>query len=172
MVKPKDLKRRAIYIYLPSEEIAKEWKRLAKKAEVSISKFVQEHVENSLSQEDVKKYVSRARLIRQVEELQEENRKLLEENRILKSAYEKLEGELKYYRAKPFLELQEGRREYERELIELFKKKGEVTNEEILDTLGISPRETVLVKAISKQLQNLEAYGLVEPTFNGWRWLG
>ena len=169
MVKPIDLKKRAIYVYLPSEEMAEEWKKLAKESGVSISKFVQEHVENSLRQEKGKKFVY---LIKKIEELQEENKKLREENRILKAAYEKLEEELKHYRAKPFLELQEGSRFYEKELVKVLKEKKKVSNEELLEILGVNPKQTELIKAISKQLQNLEAYGLVEPTFDGWRWLG
>lgn len=172
MVKPIDLKKRAIYVYLPSEEMAEEWKKLAKEAGVSVSKFVQEHVENSLRQEKDKKFVSRANLIKKIEELQEENKKLRETNRILKAAYEKLEEELKHYRAKPFLELQEGSRFYEKELVKVLKEKKKVSNEELLEILGVNPKQTELIKAISRQLQNLEAYGLVEPTFDGWRWLG
>ncbi len=80
-----------MYVYLPSEEIVEEWKSLAKNARTSISKFVFEHVENSLKQEEENSYVSRAELIKQMKELEEENAKLKEENRILKIAYERLD---------------------------------------------------------------------------------
>jgi len=172
LIKTKTIKERAIYVYLPSHEIVDEWKKLAKEAGTSISKFVQEHVENSLQQEKGKGYVSRANLIRKVKEMQDENSKLREENRILKSAYERLNEELKQYRAKPFLEEYEGIRAYEKELIKVLRERKEVGNEELLEALGISPQQTEFIKAVSKQLHNLEAYGLVESTFRGWRWIG
>ena len=48
MVKNKELKKRAIYVYPPSE-MAEKWKKTASKASTSISKFVIEHVENSIN---------------------------------------------------------------------------------------------------------------------------
>ncbi|MEM3118945.1 MAG: hypothetical protein QW136_11190, partial [Nitrososphaerales archaeon] len=60
VVKNKQLTKRAIYVYLPNVRMANEWKRLAEKSRVPISKFVVEHVENSLKQEDKKGYASRA----------------------------------------------------------------------------------------------------------------
>ena len=50
--KTETIKQRAIYVYLPSIEMAEEWKKRAEKAGISISKFVIEHVENSLRQEE------------------------------------------------------------------------------------------------------------------------
>jgi len=42
------IKERAVYVYLPNEGKAKEWKKRAKSGRTSVSKFVYEHVENSL----------------------------------------------------------------------------------------------------------------------------
>lgn len=170
--KTKTIKERAIYVYLPTKKMVNEWKELADEADMSISKFVQEHVENSLQQEKRKAYESRSNLIRKIKELQDENSQLREENRVLQSAYERLDEELKQYRAKPFLEEREGTRSYEKELIKTLRGRGEVTREELLDALGIERKEMEAVKSVDKQLRNLEEYGLVEPTFNGWRWLG
>ena len=47
MVKKKELKQRAIYVYPPTD-MANNWKKCAEKSSTSISKFVIEHVENSL----------------------------------------------------------------------------------------------------------------------------
>lgn len=171
-IKTETIKQRAIYVYLPSEEIVEEWKRLANEAKISISKFVFEHVQNSLAQEKEDSYVSRAQLIKQIKELSEENSKLKEENRILKTAYERLDDELKHYRAQPFIETQyEGIRVYEKELVKLLKERKSVDNYELLDLLEIDPKDTEMVKAIYKQLESLQAYGLVEETINGWRWI-
>ena len=42
----------AIYVYLPTVGMADQWKSMADKSKISISKFVIEHVENSLKQEE------------------------------------------------------------------------------------------------------------------------
>ncbi|HKW05866.1 MAG TPA: hypothetical protein VJN71_11245 [Nitrososphaerales archaeon] len=47
----KELKKRSIYIYFPSTKIADEWKGRAAKQTLSNSKFVVEHVLESLRQE-------------------------------------------------------------------------------------------------------------------------
>jgi hypothetical protein len=36
---------------------------------------------------------------------------------------------------------------------------------------GINPTEFELVKAVSKQLEDLEAYGMIEATSKGWKWI-
>jgi hypothetical protein len=47
-----------------------------------------------------------------------------------------------------------------------------IDSDHLLRLLRIDPRETSLVKAVSNQLENLEAYGLVEKTRRGWKWTG
>ncbi|MEM2760187.1 MAG: hypothetical protein QXU32_10810 [Nitrososphaerales archaeon] len=172
VVKNKQLTKRAIYVYLPNVRMANEWKRLAEKSRVPISKFVVEHVENSLKQEDKKGYASRAELLKQLKQKDEEIAKLKQENRLLKMLTDNLDRDLKLYRAKPFLEEEfEGVRAYARELIQLLKKNKTVDSDHILHELGIKPKDAELVKAINKQLEYLQAYGLVEPTARGWRWI-
>lgn len=173
MVVPnKALKQRAIYVYLPSLEMADEWKRLAEKAGVPISKFVAEHVENSLRQEDKTGYLSRVKMIKQLREKDEEIVKLRDENRLLKTLVEKLDIELKRYRAQPFLEEEfQGARAYDRELVSLLKRRKMIDSDRLLSELGVDPREADIVKAVNIQLQNLEAYGLVESTARGWKWI-
>ncbi|MFA9436633.1 MAG: hypothetical protein ACEROO_05870, partial [Candidatus Bathyarchaeota archaeon] len=50
--KTKTIKQRAIYIYLPSLDMTADWKRRAKEQGSSISKFVVERVEESISREE------------------------------------------------------------------------------------------------------------------------
>lgn len=170
--KTKTIKERAIYVYLPSHEMVRDWKRRADEADVSISKFVIEHVQNSITQEEPG-FKPRTELIKRLRTAEEELQQLHAENKMLRSAYERLDEELKRYRAQPFLEENfTGLREYSRELIETLRKKGTIPKDELLDALGINPRNTDLVKALTKQLQNLQAYGLIEETVRGWRWRG
>ena len=50
--KTKTIKERTLHIYLPSIEMVDEWKYLAKSEGMSLSKFVQEHVQDNLLQQD------------------------------------------------------------------------------------------------------------------------
>lgn len=177
VVKTGQLTNRAIYVYLPTVDMADEWKSLADKAGLSISKFVIEHVEDSLKQEQEKaRFTSRAELQRQLREKDEEIARLNQDNRLMKMLSENLDRELKKYRAKPFSEGNEakfeGTREYDRELIEILRNNVTIDSDSLLKELGIRPKESELVKAINRQLRNLQAYGLLVPTARGWRWLG
>ena len=172
MGKTKSIKQRSIYVYLPSLEAVKDWKGKAKKTNVSISQFVIEHVSNSLRQEEGEEaYKPRAELIQQLRERDEQIEKLTRESEVLKLALERVEGELRRYRAEPFLDDDfRGIRGYDRRLVELLKKGEAVDSDHLLRLLKINPRETALVKAVSRQLENLEAYGLVQKTRRGWKW--
>lgn len=76
-----------------------------REAGVSISKFVVERVEDSIRREEGEEgYLSRFELIKRLRNVEEELKKLRDENRLLKRLVENLEGELRRYRARPFLE--------------------------------------------------------------------
>ena len=175
VVASKALKDRSIYVYLPTVQQASEWKALAEKAKLPISKFVLEHVENSLKQEDKKRFESRAELQKQIREKDEEIAKLQQDNRLLKMLTDNLDKELKKYRAKPFAEDNgsfTGIREFDKDLIELVRKTGSIDSDRILKELGISARDTDMVKAVNRQLSSLQSYRLIEPTPRGWKWIG
>jgi hypothetical protein len=84
--KTETIKDRAIYVYLPSLEMAEDWKRRAEKAGVSIPRFMVERVEDSIRREEG--YLSRAELVKRLRSAEEELRKLREENRLLKRLVE------------------------------------------------------------------------------------
>jgi hypothetical protein len=174
LAKTKSINARYVYAYLPSAEMVRDWKAIAKKSNISISQFVYEHVTNSLQQEEGEKnYKPRAELIEELRRKDETIEKLIRENEITKLALERVESELRRYRAEPFLEDNfRGIRKYDKRLIEVLKE-GEVVDDDcLLRALRIKMRETDLIKAVSNQLNNLEAYGLVEKTRRGWRWIG
>ena len=171
--KTETIKERSIYVYLPSNEMVKAWKKRAKKQGVSISKFVIEHVENSLQQEEDPTYKPRGDLVKEINELRDQIKELSDDNRQKKIVIERLDNELRKYRAEVFLEERfEGVRKYDKELIGILKRRGVVDSDGLLKDLGIDPRDSNLVIAVSKQLENLEAYGLVSSTKRGWRWNG
>ena len=167
------IKERSIYVYLPSTEMVDDWKSKSEKSGVSISKFVMDRVEDSLKREEREEegYLSRIELIRKLKAAEEEGTKTSEENRLLKKLVENLDKELKRYRMKPFAEEGfEGKRSFDRDLIDLLKKGGSHSQEEILAHLDVDPSDAEMVKAVSRQLEALEAYSLVEYSGRGWRW--
>ncbi len=172
MGKTETIKKRAIYVYLPSVEQKERWEEYASRQGTSISKFVAEHVENSLRQEEEPSYKSRGDLWRMVRELKEQLDKVTREKKVLELALERLEAELRRYRAQPFLEEDfMGVRGYQKELVEILREGKVVGSDEILSRLGIDPPEQEAVKAVAKQLENLEGYGLVKSSPKGWKWI-
>lgn len=172
--KTETIKRRAVYVYLPSITMVEEWKSLADKAGVSISKFVVERVEDSLRREEGEEgYLSRRELIKRLSKSEDELKELRKENRLLRKLADNLDNELKRYRAEPFLKDEfKGLRRFDRELIDLLRKGGTYTGEEILSHLIIDPSDANLVKAVNRQLEILESYDLVEYVGRGWKWKG
>jgi hypothetical protein len=171
--KTKTIKQRSIYVYLPSTKMARNWKSKAEKAGISISKFVMDRVEDSLKTEEGEEegYLSRIELIKKLKAAEEDRKKTSEENRLLKRLVENLDRELKRYRTRPFAEEGfEGRRSFDKELIDLLRKGGSHSQEDILAHLNVDPSDAEMVKAVSRQLQALEAYALVEYSGRGWRW--
>jgi hypothetical protein len=171
--KTETIKERSIDVYLPSLEQKEKWKKHAEKLGVSISKFVIEYVENSLRQEEEPEFKSRSELWKENNELKQQVQELSRQCRLLDTVVDKLEQELKTYRGKPFLEERfEGVRSYEKELVDLLKSKDIVTDGELFSHLGIAPSDGDAVRAIGKQLERLETFGLVASSSRGWKWTG
>src|SRR5437667_317107 len=158
---------------MPSSAMAEDWKARARKANTSISEFIFEHASNSLRQEEGEEgYKARTELIGELRAKDESIKKLSRENEILNLALERVENELRRYRAEPFLEQDfRGVRAYDKKLIELLRRGDAVDSDHLLQKLKIDPRDTPLVKAVDNQLRNLEAYGLAEKTRRGWKWV-
>jgi len=170
--KTETIKARSIYVYLPSIEQKGRWEETARKQGVSVSKFVVEHVEDSLKKEGDSTFRSRDELLREVRELNEQLEWVGKEKRVLEIAIDRLEEELRRYRAQPFLDENfTCVRRYQEELVDLLRGSAVISSEDLLSRLGIQPSEHEAVKAMSKQLENLEAYGLVKSSPKGWRWV-
>jgi len=174
MGKTDTIKERSIYVYLPSLEMVEDWKRRAERAGTSISKFVVERVEDSMRREEGEEgYVSRLELVNRLRNAEEELKRLRSDNRMLRRLVENLDKELKRYRAKPFLEEDfEGVRRFDKELINVLRRGGTYSDEDILSHLNIDLTDLEFVKAVNRQLAVLEEYGLVEFSGKGWKWKG
>jgi len=111
-------------------------------------------------------------LWKEIKRLREELKETARQKRLLDLVVDKLEKEVRRYRAQPFLQTDfEGVRNFQKELIEALREGGVISSEELLARLEIDPLEHEAVKAIYKQLEILQAYGLVEPSPRGWRWM-
>jgi hypothetical protein len=163
-------KSRYVYLYLPSATDKARWERMAQEAGAPLSKFIIEVVESSLSDET--DFKPRGELVKEIGKLGSENKLLRDDLNQKKIVIEKYESELRRYRNQAFVENKfEGVRKHNRELIEALKRGLVLDSYKILEDLGIDPNDSQLVKAISNQLEELEAFGLVISTQRGWRWI-
>ena len=103
--------------------------------------------------------------------LQEENLDLQKRCKMLDTVVERLENELRDYRVRPFVDDTFGVRQYQSELINLFKRRGVVRKDEILTSLGIEPSDSVMIKGIRKQISGLEEYGIIKDVGARWKWM-
>ena len=169
MVKKKELKQRAIYVYPPAD-MASNWKKRAETSSTSISKFVIEHVENSLrlAEDD---YRSRSTVLEENRQLRESLDKKEKRNHHLELLIEKLEEDLQIHRSRLFTDTPNtGTRTYDKQLINILREPGAHNTDTILKRLQVKPTNTEVIKAISTQIENLEAYGLLRNTGKGWTW--
>ncbi len=66
----------------------------------------------------------------------------------------------------------DGVREYSKEIITILKRCSVIDSYKLIEELGIDIKDSEIIKTISKQLEELEGYGLVASTKRGWKWLG
>lgn len=157
-------------MYLPSLVMRERWKQTADNKEMTLSKFVVESVENQIKENE--QVQTRSDLLKKIDVLEAENVELRRKKNQLNIVIDKLNEDLRIYRMKPFLEEGfTGVRKIEQRLVNLLKSKKSVNADEIHREIGINPRDSDAMKAIGKQLQQLEAYGLVEKTYEGWAWI-
>lgn len=164
-------KSRYVYLYLPTIEDKHRWQVLADEAGIPLSKFIIQVVESKLVEES--DFKPRGELVLEIDKLKRENKDLRDDLKQKKIVLEKYENELKRYRSEAFfVDKFQGVREYNKEIIAILKRSGVVDNYKLLEELGINLTEVDLVKAISKQLEDLEAFGIVTSTQRGWKWIG
>jgi hypothetical protein len=169
MVAP-GLKARYVDVYLPSENAKLEWEEEAKKAGLPMSKFVFAAVEAFRTARDE---TPRSDMVRELAEVKEEAQKLRSELKMKTLLLEKLEADVYKARYASFQEVEmgEGTRRHDQELINILKRGKALEGYSILKELAIDPGETEAVKLVNNQLESLRRFGLVEETAKGWRWI-
>lgn len=165
---------RTINVYLPTFEMKEKWKEFAEKSDQSISKFVIEHVTNSLNHEKESPSVeTRIQLIKDKKQLENENLELLKQNKLLENLCERQEKDIRNRAVQPFLQEDfSGVRQYSENLVRLFKVCKDVRKEDIYDRLKIDPGDKDAIAAVQIQIDNLERYGLLKDVGGKWRWKG
>ena len=164
------LKARYVDVYLPSEAAKRQWEGDAKKAGMPLSRFVFEAVEAFRATKNEK---PRSDFVKELAEAKEDLQKLRSELKLKNMLLEKLEGDVYKARYESFKEIEigEGTRRHDEELIKILKRGKAVEGYTILKELGIDPRDTEAVKLVNNQLESLRRFGLVDEKSNGWRWI-
>ena len=128
-------------------------------------------IEERLAEDE--EFKPRHKITKELEDLKKEVKALRGDLRQKEIVLERYEAELKRYRAQPFQEDDyRGIRSYSKQLVDILKARGSLDSYKILEALGIDPRESDLVKAISKQLEELEGYGFIKADGRSWHWIG
>jgi hypothetical protein len=162
---------RYVWLYLPSKAEKARWKGLAENAKSNLSQFCISIIEERLA-EDEEGFQPRREVMKALKVLKDENKALRDDLRQKEIVLERYESELKRYRAQPFQEQDyRGMRGYSKELVDFLKGRDQADSYKILEALGIDPRESELVKAVSRQLEELEAYGMVKTDGRSWQWI-
>lgn len=160
-----------MWLYLPSKADKERWQAKADKARAPLSKWAIEIIESTLAENE--EFKPRREIMLELEALKKENKALRDDVRQKSIVMERYEGELKKYRSQSFLTNDYlGMRPYNKEIVYLLKSRGQADSYKILEALGIDPRESELVRAVSKQLEELEAFGFIETDGRSWKWIG
>ncbi len=168
MVKPD--RSRYIWLYCKSREQKEQWQALAEKADTPLSAWCASIIEERLAEDNG--LMPRHKLAKDLESLRADNESLREDLRRKELVLERYEAELRRYRAEPFQGEQfAGIRPYSKELVEILKARGHVGSYQILELLGIGPGEAEAIKAVSKQLEELEKFNLIKADGKGWQWI-
>jgi hypothetical protein len=164
----KDQMDKTISFYFPTKELLDDWKKAADTYGSSLNNYIFEMAERGRSEEDS----SRPDLVRENSDLKDANRKLEEELKLLKINIDTMQAENYKLRFAGFDKIDsEAPKKYDAALVSMLKKGKVLDSVEILDNLGIDPRDGQTVKLVSNQLEELRRFGLVRETHNGWRWV-
>ncbi|MDM7912432.1 MAG: hypothetical protein QUS09_04980 [Methanotrichaceae archaeon] len=169
MVKPD--RSRYIWLYCKSRAQKEQWQALADKAKTPLSTWCTAIIEERLAEEE-NGFRPRQKILKDMEALKTENKALRDDLRQKEIVLQRYEAELRRYRAQPFQADQfEGVRNYSKELVDILKAHSHVGSYQILELLGIGPGEAEAIKAVSRQLEELEKFNLIKADGKGWQWI-
>ncbi len=168
MVRPD--RSRYIWLYCKSRAQKEQWQALADEAKTPLSAWCVSIIEERIAEEAGGQ--PRRKALKELETLKTENKALHDDLRQKEIVLQRYEAELRRYRAEPFQADQfKGVRSYSKELVDILKARGHVGSYEILELLGIGPGEAEAIKAVSKQLEELEKFNLIKADGKCWQWI-
>lgn len=168
MVKPD--RSRYIWLYCKSKAQKEEWQALAEKADSPLSAWCAAIIEERVAEDEGG--LPRQKVMMELKTLKDENAALREELRQKETVLSRYEAELRRYRSEPFLQDDfKGIRPYSEELVKILKRRGHIDGYALLELLGIKPNEPEAIKAVSKQLEELERFGLARTDGASWQWI-
>lgn len=157
-------KNRCIQIITRSDSQKSKLEKLARKNGTSLSKYLLNLIESAVSEE------SKPNVPDQSNKLLEEIATLKEDLRIKTKLLEKYEDDYVRQRAKDFLEPNfRGVRSLDINLLCAIQN-GPIGDYKLLDILKIDRNDVEMIQAVSRQLEVLEAYGMISKGEKGWRW--
>lgn len=161
---------RTVWVYFQNEEIVQRLKEIADREGESVSGFVKRLVLRYLSEEYEERRRAEEELAEKLGALEEENARLMEENRYLRLAVKKLEEDVRRLTVDA-MSPRAGMRRFSRDVVEFLRERGKGTLDEILRYAGVNVEDTVAREAIVRQLEALAGYGVVKYDGRWWRWV-
>ena len=168
MARPKD-NARLISLYVFSDKEKAHYLELARAAGVPLSKFLISKIEEALAEKKRKPAVS----LKELEDLRARVHDLEEEIRLKDMILQKYKSAVEKQQSLSFLDDNfKGKRVLDLNLIDVLKKHGSIHEGRLMALLNVDPLDTELSQSLSKQLEDLEGYGLIKKGSQGWRWVG
>lgn len=142
---------------------------MAEKAKTPLSAWCAAIIEERVAEQE--DGLPRQKVLKELKTLKDENAALRDDLKQKEIVLERYEAELKMYRAQPFQEADyRGVRPYSEDLVKILRARGSIDGYRLLELLGIKPNEAEAIKAVSRQLEELERYGLIKADGRGWQW--
>lgn len=143
---------------------------MAAAADTPLSAWCASIIEERIAEDDGG--LTHQKVMKELKTLKDENKALRDDLRLKTAVLERYEAELRRYRSEPFLQADfKGIRPYSEELVKILKSRGQVDGYRLLELLGIKPNESEAIKAVSKQLEELERFGLAKTNGVAWQWI-
>ena len=156
-------------IYFPSENFLKKWKARSDAADMTLSAWIFETVEQTLDDsappaED---------LVQEKTTLLEENRRLRKDNVNLSKLMEAYKTEAFTLRNEIFLQKDlKGSGKFDEHLVEVLRSGGVWRAQDLLKELDVDTKDIDAIQIVTRQLQALQDIGVVKESATGWKWVG
>jgi len=161
---------RRIEIRVPDTETAERWKERAKESKMSLSKFIIEHVENSINLEGKDGQPSRGELVLENRMLKERLEHATREQRTREKLVKELNDFIETLKAdNPFYSKNEKDPEFLKMVTSKMKDSSFIRSKDVFKVIEIEPTDTRNIKLINFQLDFFEDCGLLDKIANGWK---